>query len=421
MYIFAEPVTEEQVADIQGQNDAKIQEFERNILGLNRDDQSENQTSQDDDGKWENIQASVQEAMDKDEISIDDINQIQESQDRDLEQDDSATRRYGVIEEGPLYANRNQVAIDEQQSTAMDSEKDRDIEEEGIGGTEEVTKVMNEGQGGESLDEAVDEEHNVRGAEQNRERSVTCYRENVEEQIREDGPGAEDDAGTDQSLAESALGGAEVSTKTESAADDEIQDHQLREDLKDEKEAETHNAPVNKKDTESAERAAYTPLIPGEATSDKGHRSEADSPFLDAMDQEKAQSDTSPSSEILAMTLTLRNKVNNKYVLRPENLTAGDVWSIEYDLVEVPTQQKARALYEACQVRRKKKLDAPVATEDAEVVNHYLANLRKMSKRGRGWRREMDERDSKMPVQVLGRGFNQEEGEGDLSDQEPEA
>ena len=54
-----------------------------------------------------------------------------------------------------------------------------------------------------------------------------------------------------------------------------------------------------------------------------------------------------PPSGILAMTLTLRNKVNGSYILRPENLTKDDDWSVEYTLSPVAEERRAWALYQA--------------------------------------------------------------------------
>ena len=134
--------------------------------------------------------------------------------------------------------------------------------------------------------------------------------------------------------------------------------------------------------------------------SQQEYQTQADQPFLDSIDQEAAKADIdaeSSSEDILAMTLTLRNKVNGEDVRRPENMTVADEWSVEYSLVEVPVPSKARALYKACQSRRSKKMEH----EDSDVVSGYVQKLRNLSENGRAWRKEQDQRDEKEPLHVL--------------------
>ena len=117
------------------------------------------------------------------------------------------------------------------------------------------------------------------------------------------------------------------------------------------------------------------------------------------------------------MTLTIRNKVNGKFVLRPERLTAGDQWSIEYSLTEVDTETRARALYKACQGRRKKKHDKMETKNDEERLTGFLRRLRDLSMQGRKWRARQDEEDTKKPMQVLGDVIGERSGEAVRSEQ----
>ena len=314
MYIFAEPVTEEQVEEIQSNNTAKIQEFERNILGLVRGQGSSKVNSQEDESKWENIRADVQEAMDKDELSMDESGQSEEADNEDLEGIGSAPDRPTVLQQDPLYNQKGPV----------DAHDDVN-----------VPPIGTEGDDCNSGHDEVDRE---------------------EERRNEDGL----DKGQD------------TNEVTES---------------------------LNAKDDISSSSEAQ----PSDALNEGGQQesqTQADQPFLDSIDQEAAKADIdaeSLSEDILAMTLSLRNKVNGEDVLRPENMTATDEWSVEYSLVEVPVPSRARALYNACQRRRSKKMDP----EDSDVVSRYVQKLRNISANGRAWRKEQDQRDEKEPVHVL--------------------
>lgn len=435
MYIFAEPVTEEQVAEIQSQNDAKIQNFERNILGLKRGEESE---PQDDDGKWENIQASVQEAMDKDELSVDDPSGDQECRDMEMESEQLQSPQ-GVLEEVPLYANRDRVVAEEDTSCVTAFGEDDEVAEEEGEEEEAENEHLTEEPGQERLQDEEEEEDAKTEDSAERADQVQLQDEEEDEETDEGKEGDievkedralvdnEEPNDTEEVLEagsailrdpadechtsdESALGQSETSAEVElivEAEHDGSKDApRLGQPLELGGKQEEQNPPAaSNKGAEKADKAAYAPPLPGDEPLATSFQTEADRSFLDAIHKETAhlETSTSESSDLLAMTLTIRNKVNGQFVLRPEKLAADDVWSIEYSLVEVPNQGRARALYEACQTRRKKKLDAPLVPEDAEVINHYLMNLRKMSTKGKQWRKEMDEKDKERPVQVLGK------------------
>ena len=314
MYIFAEPVTEEQVEEIQSHNTAKIQEFERNILGVVRGKASSMVNTREDDPKWENIRADVQEAMDKDELSVDESGQNEEAINEDLESSGSAPDRPIVSEEGPLYNRKSPV----------------DANDDVI-----VPPIGSEGDDRDS-------------------------------------------------------GHEEVHREEERKEDDEVDKRQDTVEV---------SEPLNAKDGTNSLPEAQSSDALNEDGQQK-YQTQADQPFLDSIDQEAAKADIdaeSSSEDILAMTLTLRNKVNGEDVLRPESMTAADKWSVEYSLVEVAVPSRARALYKACQTRRSKKMEP----EDSDVVSGYVQKLRNLSANGRAWRKEQDKRDEKEPVQVL--------------------
>ena len=381
MYIFAEPVTEEQVVEIQSQNRAKIEDFERKILGLKHEDDSDALDEQEDDGKWENIHASVQETMDMDELSMDDRRHIQESQDRDVEE---FPADHGPTQEDsdPVYQDRDDVAVDQETLAGSPASIVNEIVEHGDAQhRNESRDGAKAGKEGAVSDEGSDEENGKRF---------------------EDSPVMKDS--DDQRMG---LGDSENLNSTNIQQPDSYQRPDDGDSFSPGEEAakETINKISDPKKREHTDKAAYSPPVPGEEPQESEYESEADRPFLDSMDHEsaKAGSTVSPSSDILAMTLMIRNKVNDHFIHRPVNLSAEDKWTVEYSLLEVPTQQKAKALYDACQARRKKKLEDAVVQDDAEVVNSYLEHLRNLSKKGRNWRERVDAEDSEKPVQVLGR------------------
>ena len=116
---------------------------------------------------------------------------------------------------------------------------------------------------------------------------------------------------------------------------------------------------------------------------------------------------------LLAMTLTLHHRVNNRSVDRPTNLTASDKWAIEYNLAEIEDPTKAWSFYTATKERRRKLFDGlnsrdkeavankneegetgdkPV-TKKKELPDFFIQQLKRLSTKGRERREELDRLD----------------------------
>ena len=425
MYIFAEPVTEERVAEIQSHNEAKIKEFERKIFGLTSDE-AVSQETEEDDSRWENIQADVRETMDKDELSIEQPNG------EDVEYDDSensglASNERGISGEGVLYAIGEEAREgDEATAAAAESEDDEDDE---LVDTEEdeATEEPDREKLGESIDEADEEqdldEESVEEAEDNKEWDSEEVQEAKKSEAQEELEGnyGEEEAGEEEST-EVDQEDSQADDHSNSAPDKDHADVQGNKELhtggNEQERLPTSSAnhatpPIDHRERDAGENAhRYTSPPSCEALAK--FPIEADKDFLNKVTEELSYTDAAASQhpDILAMTLTIRNKVNGKFVLRPERLTAKDRWSIEYSLTEVDTETRARALYKACQGRRKKKYDKMETRNDEERLTGFLRRLRELSMQGRKWRARQDEEDTKKPVQILGDVIGGRSGEG---------
>ena len=399
MYIFAEPVTEEQVAEIQSHNEAKIKEFERKILGLTSDEAMA-QEAEEDDSKWENIQADVQETMDKDELSI------EQSNGEDVEYDKSensrvASNERGISGDGDLYAAREEAREgDEATAAAVESEDDEDDE---LVDTEEDEGA--EEHEGETLEGSIDEADEEQDLDEEPPEESEENQEGDSEDVKEgsEGEGQAELDGHD----------GEEEAREEGSTDVDQDDSQVEDPSTGA--ADKDHADVQKRDA-GEDAHGYTSPPSSEALAD--YPIEADKEFLAKVTEELCDTDAAASQnpDILAMTLTIRNKVNGKFVLRPERLTAGDEWSIEYSLTEVDTETRARALYKACQGRRKKKYDKMETKNDEERLTGFLRRLRELSMQGRKWRARQDKEDTKKPMQILGDLIGKRSGEADGSE-----
>ena len=433
MYIFAEPVTEEQVAEIQSHNEAKIKEFERKILGLTSDEAMAQETEED-DSKWENIQADVRETMDKDELSI------EQSNGEDVEYDESENSRVasngrGISGDGCLYATREESREgDEATAAAAESEDDEDDEDDELVDTEDDEGA--EEHEGETLEGSIDEadeeqdldEESPEESEENKEGDSEDVQEasEGEGQAELDGNDGEEEA-REEGSTDVDQEDSQAEDHSTGAADKDHADVQGKKELRTERNEREHlpagsgdhaTPPNDHRKRDAGEDAhGYTSPPSSEALAD--FPIEADKDFLAKVTEELSDTDAAASQnpDILAMTLTIRNKVNGKFVLRPERLTAGDKWSIEYSLTEVDTETRARALYKACQGRRKKKYDKMETKNDEERLTGFLRRLRELSMQGRKWRARQDKEDTKKPMQILGDVIGERSGEGDGSEQ----
>ncbi|RKF58270.1 putative mrna degradation protein [Golovinomyces cichoracearum] len=105
----------------------------------------------------------------------------------------------------------------------------------------------------------------------------------------------------------------------------------------------------------------------------------------------------------LAMKLVCQNKVNDHYVERPENLTEDDKWSIEYRLTEYAEGRPSINIYQDMKNRRKviytSKLDLD---PNKPTSSHFERELRKYIEKGRIFREQENEIESKLTTQIFG-------------------
>ena len=343
MYIFAEPVTENQVKEIQSSNDAKIEEFRRNLLEPQGDVIKQEQLAQGEQDGWAEIEADVQDAIARDELSPNGFAEPDDDFPSLLEDDETERSRDANTDESIKVKAR--VKADDKVGENIcggktDSERNANFRV--------VTNTNSES----GIDPMVGKDHPQYVDEKSREAKEA---------------GACPSNGKHQ-------GKVDSGEMTNKAAGDAIE---IR-------------GTTNLKIGTSLEQHLKTPKIPTADDSIPGN--DAD-------------------SKLLAMTLTIRNIVNGEYVRHPLNLSSADKWEVEYSLAEVSPRSRAWVLYQKCQVRREKKLSNEA--EDDDSVNYYIRTLRKISRKGALWRKEMDKQEKAKPKVVLeNTGVTEEEEDG---------
>lgn len=396
MYIFAEPVTEDMIDDLQSRNNEKVEEFERQVLGLKK--MVTGEETGEDSSKWEEIHKEVQKAMDKDGKPSDELSE-------------ALTLSGEVIQSLKLASGTHQTA----QSEFYPEES---IEK---GSQHLGTAVVNE-QEDEELEVEEEEAEEEEEDAEDEEKEEQTYSGETDDEIDDI---AEENAEKDRiSKEESVDEAGELEHRTDERSDrSTVEMKEQVSDIGDESQDIGSGSPNEQSNDTTNTSSTET----NNGDSNSAFENHADANFLDKIDEEHSHQ---PTDNLLAMILTIRNKVNGKYVLRPENITAShpsqakpnagnsssepssgaindskaDKWAVEYSLADIPDLARAWTLYSACQTRRRKRLDPDEGEGDGETVNHYVQRLRKISAKGRAWRREEDRKNGdEADVVVVGR------------------
>ncbi|TVY93366.1 mRNA degradation protein, mitochondrial [Lachnellula willkommii] len=337
MYIFAEPVDEETIEEIQSTNKAKIEDFEKRVLGLHREESEEEKKEQ-----WESLQANVQASIKNDEIDPGEVGAVS-----------NGSEQEGV---DPLASDIESEDVDEVQELDKETQHN-DLEEK----ESELEGVESE--------EIIDEEVTTPDQKNEVEEESSTIEGQEEETLGDEESGKEEDI-----IDENASEESEVLVSTE------------------------------KLDPELVENEDLVISEPTEEDITTSTNSPSPNPEEDAL-VEDMMAVTNGGKPILAMYLTIRNKVNGEFVVRPNKLKPEDEWKVEYALAEIPDAEKARMLLEASQSRRQSALNRNEETSKSAWNNEYIKKLRMLSEKGRLYRKEVDEKESMVPKKVLDEGM----------------
>lgn len=118
MYIFAEPVTEEEADEIQGAGDAAQKDFARTVVGIKRSDTDEE--------AWQSMQENVDEQLDKDgRKKADVVDQQEEGQIND----DAIVTTSESVEEAHTHEVSGETDLTEEESVEEDTAQEGPSEE----------------------------------------------------------------------------------------------------------------------------------------------------------------------------------------------------------------------------------------------------------------------------------------------------
>jgi hypothetical protein len=377
MYIFAEPIEEEEVDKIQATNKAKIEEFESRVLGLVNDDMSDERRQ----AEWESLRAEVEQSMERDEVEPEDAEG--EREDSELETISSEEQR--EIDELLSSAAAEDPEEDEEDDEMIDEEAEEGevIDEEAEEDDEEIADEISDGleETHESIDEGLEEQQI--GIDEDKEEDI------MEE---DNAPGAEEESNVEEAEELGSEDSRSDSTEKVELVENEdlVPDESTESNVVDE---DAKNPEASQSDAESGE-AVQQPIWDGEVKKTKSRRRKAS-----GSDNDPAT--TSGEDNVLAMTLTIRNKVNGRYVDRPNNINEKTDWLVEYALAEVPSSQQANKLYAAAKLRREQVLTKAKDKGQDDRNNIFIENIKKLSRKGREWLKRQEKLEADLPVKTL--------------------
>ncbi|KAL2873908.1 hypothetical protein SGCOL_010879 [Colletotrichum sp. CLE4] len=428
MYVFAKPVTKEDIDKVQTRNQAAVQEFEEQILGMASQESSSEHEAQETeveqpvvqeedeeavgvDGSstessnqvwqtqefWEEMQEKVNEAVEDDALGI---GHVREAIHDALEQ--SALLKARTPEEARWYVDGLLEALTRNQVSEAQDNDGKDNQTDAMSASEFSTTSADDAQADESntAQEAVPiageetESAQEKDAESSPERGVRSSRNlGLKELILRVASNVDENIDVDESDI----------PKDDTASDvSKLRTFEriLSKLVAESKQSETKTtAPASNMEEATAESLENVAPSAGQtATSNESPedvegkaQEEDDTPELDIVD-----------NELLGMVLTVRNKVNGQYVSRPDPLAPSSSWNVEYSIEELPAG-RAEALYKALQTRRRKVLSNDKNANRPDPWYHmFSGKLEQMSKRGRKYRQKEEEKARENPVHIFG-------------------
>ena len=376
MYIFAEPMEEEEIDKIQATNREEIARFEEEILGIKPKNDSLQQKK---NAEWEKLRSKVEESIEEDEMDIQEIRSIAEN----------------LLEESEYW---DDLSPEEKQRCIESLVKSATLSEEPENTEEQSENVFVDEADGQNDDDVADEDEEIESDDEtdNEKIDEADVEEEGEPKTHEENQVIQAEFASEQTSEEGSFLGIESEETILDDSTDEADDSEqsIASQLStDESSIEETNQLKPRQDPSKASEL-------GETNDDVSVLKKEVKASHDNPDTEEVPSPT----EVLAMTLTIRNKVDGEYVARPVDLSDGQKWTIEYALVDVAPKERAALLYEACKRRRFESLhwDEEGEPDPFSYNNFFIKQLKTLAKKGRQWRTQLDKEDSKRPVKVLG-------------------
>ncbi|KAK1983440.1 mitochondrial protein Pet127-domain-containing protein [Colletotrichum cereale] len=435
MYVFAKPVTGEEIEKIQTSNQAAIAEYEQQILGLAQQesesetpepeaeqpvnheeedvsvDEARNQQRQT-QAFWEEMQEKVDEAVEDDALGISHVREaIQDA----LEQ--SGLLKARTPEEARWYVDGLLQALTPNQASEVhenDGKDDQQVETSAVEAGSSTVVGSAQADGLDAAQEATPTSGEETPTAQDAS-EAQATQEGEETSPSTDRQDSEVRGSRDLGLKDLILRVATRVDEKPEAEEAEVPDDDAASDVSKLRTFERilSELVVKSKEAKSDLTPSATPQTADSSAPSSGDlesaissvAAAAESVASDAEAQSSEKTDTESDvskDELLGMVLTVRNKVNGKYMPRPYPEFPLLNWDLEYSIEEIP-DERAKTVYESIQARRRKVL-VPDKNKNRskEWYNMFSGKLEEMSKKGKQFRKQQDAVSKQEPVHVVG-------------------
>lgn len=417
MYVFAKPVTQDQIEEVQNKNKAAVEAFERDMMGLVREDkdegeeettsvQEEDHSAEEDEETsldvWEDMRLKVEEALENDEQGE---NFVRDAIEDALE--DSGLLKTESIEEKQRYLKALMEAIVSEDEAETSGDANITTGEMSIGGDghEASDAVVDTPVQTEPLAEEDQIHPDIQEAEQE-----SAGQDLVEADAESDATPLEQDTPSEQLPLKDLIMRLAAKSRAGSAAQkDTAQDHEEDEssDWQKLRRFEKILREIVEKSPKPAESSIGEETSSSEST-DSQHSEAASTEATPATEQESATGEAidpvdtiSAGDDVLGMIVTLRNKVDGKFVTRPEDLSKKSTWEVHYAIEEL-AQDRASNIYRQTIERRTKMLVRTDENATKAWNRGFKEKLDTLSRNGRAWRRKEVQKAKGYPVYVYG-------------------
>ncbi|KAH6636846.1 mitochondrial protein Pet127-domain-containing protein [Chaetomium tenue] len=470
MYIFAKPVTPAEIEEIQGATQAKVEEFEREMMGivggsraLGAEEDGEEAVDEADEHDideagaeqistspaWTEVRRKVEDELEDEEHGTTFVREaiedaLQESGLLRTTAPDETQRYVDAFLEA-MTSNTRRVAPEAQESSELaDSVEETDAASVGASKAAEPSEELDEESGEEpeedgqtpatedsSADEPTLKDLIVKLAAEIRTIPSRRRASEDEDIIYEDEPKnaasrrkvekiflelTEQPQGEDK--VEEGVGNGVIETGTvvvqpgEQVEPTETETAETAEPVESTEAAESapeagETLAAASEDSVTPEPTTETSATPSEDATPSSAEAEAEAETETDVEAEAEADSEIPgetqakNKELYGLILTIRNKVDGKYVERPENLTAKQKWQVEYAIEEVKPA-RAQNLYEMVLKRRKNLLYPEQGDQRDRWYDMFRGSLDRYSTTGRRFRRDEDRRQRGQPVHVYG-------------------
>lgn len=410
MYAFAKPVTPAEIEDVQGAGRAAVEAFERRMMGITREAEPELEEENGEDTVEDAVEEAAEEAAEEgegeEETSLDVWEDVMHKVEHALENEE-----HGVmsVREAIEYALKQSGLLE----AASDEETERCIDAFLEALTSNVKPTTPAGSAFLDPTENKPVEEGASGASGTDDAAGSTGSSPNEADIQQGtqpplADGAPDKEPTLKDLilrlasqlrdmpSEQRISTSQPEAKAEEDAPADMQ--RLGKVIK----ILSELIVQPRKPDDDAKWEGNGMIERGSLSAEDGEIGEAPETPAPEQTETAAAGERAGDDELYGLILTVRNKVNGKYVKRPEKITRNHRWTVEYAMEEIQPV-RAQTLYRMLLNRRKKLLEQSQPSDD-KWAKSYRQRLAKLSQKGRSFRSRETERAKNFPVHVYGSG-----------------